>query len=232
MATRGVMADIAAAFEHAGGERVHIESVGGVTAAERVRAGEHFDLVLLASDAIDGLIEGGQLLPASRVDLMRSPVAMAVAAGAPWPDVGSASAVQQAVLAARRIGMSTGPSGAALARLFERWGIAAEVRSRSLQAQPGMPVGRLVATGEVDLGFQQLSELMGLDGIEVVGLLPAEIAIVTTFSAGVPADCKHPAAVQALLDFMHTPQAAEIQHRHGMEAAASATDLRSPGVSR
>jgi molybdate transport system substrate-binding protein len=219
MATRAVVAELAAAYERASGRRVAIESVGGVDAAKRVQAGEPFDLVLLASDAIGRLIASGHLQPGSRVDLVRSPMAVAVRAGAPRPDIASEAAVRQAVRSARRLGHSTGPSGAHLLRLFERWGIADEMRPRTVQAPPGVPVGALLASGEVDLGFQQLSELMHLDGVDVLGTLPDEIAFVTTFAAGLCTGSTQAAAVREMLAFMNAPAAAEVKRRHGMEPA-------------
>ena len=131
MAARAVLAELAAAFEQRSGQAVAIESVGGVDAAKRVQAGEDFDLVVLAADAIDKLIAGGHLLAGSRFDLVRSGVAVAVRADAPRRDIGSEAAVREAVLSARSIGYSTGPSGVQLARLFERWGIADEIARRA-----------------------------------------------------------------------------------------------------
>jgi molybdate transport system substrate-binding protein len=219
MATRQVLAELVADFEAAHGVAVSIESVGGVDAAKRVQAGEAFDVVILASDAIDKLIAAGHLQPGSRVDLVRSGVAAAVREGAPLPDLGSEDAVRSAVLAARSIGYSTGPSGVALARLFERWGIADLVQSRTVLAPPGVPVASLVARGEVELGFQQLSELLGVSGITIAGPLPADIQITTIFSAGIAVDTAHTQAVQTMLDHMTTPQAAEAKRRQGMEPA-------------
>ena len=219
MATRQVLAELADAYARSSGSEVAIESVGGVDAARRVQAGEAFDLVVLASDAIDRLIGSGHVVAGSRVDLMRSPVAIAVRAGAPRPDVGSEAALRQAVEAARRIGYSTGPSGTHLARLFERWGLADRIRDRIVQPPPGVPVGGLVARGEIELGFQQLSELMHLEGIDVIGTLPPGCDFITIFSAGVCATATQSDAARAMLDFMSSPTADEAKRRHGMEPA-------------
>ncbi len=219
MATRQVLAELAAAYEKLSGVAVAIESVGGVDAAKRVQAGERFDVVLLASDAIDRLIASGHLVAGSRVDLVRSPVAIAVRAGAPRPEIGSEDALRQAVLTARCLSCSTGPSGAHLGRLFERWGIAEQIKDRIVQAPPGVPVGQLVARGEVELGFQQLSELMHLPGIDVVGTLPDEVRFITTFSAGLCPGSANAGAVREMLAFMRSPAAADAKRRHGMEPA-------------
>jgi molybdate transport system substrate-binding protein len=219
MATRALLAELAA--DHAGrsGNPVQIESVGGVDAAQRVQAGEAFDTVFLAADAIDKLIAGGHLLAESRVDIAHSAVAVAVRAGAPRPDIGNEAAVRQAVSAARSISCSTGPSGVYLARLFERWGMAQQVRQRLVQAPPGVPVGTLVARGDVELGFQQLSELMHLDGITVLGTLPADIAFTTTFSGAICTRSAQPGAARELLHFLAGPEAAAAIRRHGMQPA-------------
>jgi len=219
MATRLVLDELALGLERRCGCRVAIESVGGVDAARRVEAGEAFDVVFLAADAIDKLVAAGRVLPGSRVDLVRSGVAVAVRTGAPKPDIASEDAVRAAVLAARSVSYSTGPSGVALAKLFERWGIAEQIKGRLVTAPPGVPVGSLVARGEVELGFQQLSELMNLDGITVLGPLPPAIQIITTFSAGVCSATRQADAVRAVLADMNTPEAAAIKRRHGMEPA-------------
>ena len=221
MATRQVQADLTAAYAASAAEAgtVQIESVGGVDAAKRVAAGEVFDVVILASDAIDKLLAAGHLLPGSKVDWVHSGVAVAVPAGAPLPDLSSEDAVRDAVLAAPSISLSTGPSGVALAKLFERWGIAGQIAPRMVQAPPGVPVGSLVAKGEVALGFQQLSELLHVQGIQIVGPLPSAIQITTTFSAGVGVLSSQPEAARALLAYLASPAAAEAEQKQGMTPA-------------
>lgn len=219
MATRLVLADLAAAWTAGSGTPVAIESVGGVDAARRVAAGEAFDVVVLASDAIDKLAAAGHVDAASKVDVVRSGVAVAVRAGATRPDLSSEGAVREALLAALTIGYSTGPSGTALLKLFERWGIADAMRERTVQAPPGVPVGSLVAQGEVAIGIQQLSELMHLDGIDVVGPLPAGIQIETTFSGAVCSLARDASGARALLQSMADPATGELKRRHGMAPA-------------
>lgn len=220
MATRQVLTELAQAWQAQGGQAVQIESVGGVDAAQRVQAGqEAFDLVFLASNAIDKLQAAGRVIEGSKLDLVLSSTAVAVPAGAALPDIASEDAVRAAVQAAPSIGFSTGPSGVALQKLFERWGIAEEIKPRLVQARPGVPVGSMVASGEVALGFQQLSELIHVEGIQIVGNLPAAIAIDTVFSAGVVTGSAHADVAQRLLAFMAAPEAAEAKRRQGMEPA-------------
>jgi molybdate transport system substrate-binding protein len=216
MATRAVLAELAVDHGQRHGIELAIESVGGVDAARRVLAGEAFDLVVLASEAIDRLVAAGRIDGASRIDLAHSAVAAAVPAGAAQPDIGSEAALRQAVLAAPSIGYSTGPSGTQLIKLFERWGIAQALAGRLVQAPAGVAVGTLLARGEVALGFQQLSELIGLAGIELLGPLPPAAQIDTVFSAGLCSASQQPQAVCALLDFLRSPAATPAKLRHGM----------------
>jgi molybdate transport system substrate-binding protein len=223
MATRQVLADLATAYQTSSGVQLALEAVGGVDAARRLQAGEPFDAVVLAADAMAQLQQQGHVLAGSGVPLVLSPVAVAVKAGAPVPPLHSEAAVkaavQQAAAAGQHIGYSTGPSGAALLRLIAQWGLTEQLSALLQQAPPGVPVATLVAQGQVVIGFQQLSELLHASGITVVGVLPAPIAIVTTFTGAVCATSIQTRAVQAWLQFMAGPQATATKQRHGMQAA-------------
>ena len=219
-ATQAVLADLTQAYQAQSGMLWQVQAVGGVDAARRVQAGEVFDAVILANDAIDRLIASGQLVAGSRVDWVRSPVAVAVPQGAPRPDIGSAQALKAAVLAATKVAYSTGPSGVYLEKLFDQWGITAAMQGRCVQAPPGVPVGALLARGEASLGFQQLSELLALPGITLLGELSPDVAYISVFSTGMgaaaAADAKRAPAVRAWMDFLACAEVEPIKRRHGM----------------
>ncbi|WP_250441110.1 substrate-binding domain-containing protein [Caballeronia sp. AZ1_KS37] len=217
MATRQVLNDLACAYEAQSGQRVAIVSVGGVAAVRRIEAGEAFDIVVLASDAIDRLAASGHVDAASRVRIARSGVAIAVKAGARRPAIDDEAAVREAVLAARTIGYSTGPSGVYLTRLFERWGIAQRIASRIVQAPPGVAVGALIARGEVELGFQQLSEMIGVEGIDVLGMLPPAIQTLTVFEGAIGANASASKDARAFLAFLGSSDTDATKIEHGME---------------
>jgi molybdate transport system substrate-binding protein len=220
MAARELLRELADQYQATTGESVVTEAAGGVDVAKRVSAGEVADVVVLSDTAIDKLIAEGKVLAGSRTDLVKSGVAIAVKAGAARPDVGSEEAVREAVLAAKTLSFSTGPSGVYLEKLFARWGILETVKPRIVVPPPGIPVGALVARGEAELGFQQLSELMNLDGITVLGPLPPAIQTLTIFAGGIVANGSDAARARALLDFMNTPATAATKQRQGMEPAA------------
>src|SRR5882757_7101206 len=221
MATREVLGEMNSAYQRATAQSVSAEAAGGVDVAKRVQAGEAVDVVILAANAIDKLIAGGKLLPGSRVDLVKSGIAVAVRTGGRKPDIGSEEAVKKAVSAAQTLSYSTGPSGVYLESLFERWGILEQIRSRIVVPPPGVPVGSLVAGGAAELGFQQLSELTNVPNIEVLGPLPPAMQSMTTFSGGISIRCADPAAARQFLEFLASPAAAAAKLRHGMEPAGA-----------
>jgi molybdate transport system substrate-binding protein len=219
MATAQLLAELVATYRRATGIEVAAEAGGGVVVLQRIQAGEAADVVVLAANVIDRLISEGRLLADSRVDLVRSGIAVAVPAGAATPSIADEAAVRQAVLAAKSISFSTGPSGIYLEQLFERWGILEQIRPRIIIPPPGVPVGSLVAAGSVELGFQQLSELQSLSGIQVLGALPAAIQLITVFSGGVSVQSANPDAARVLLHFLAAPAVAPIKLRFGMDSA-------------
>lgn len=221
MATRHVLADLADAAVAAGLERVEIESVGGVDAAQRVAAGEPFDLVFLASGALDRLAADGHVDAATLTPLLLSQVAVAVPSGSDEPAdrpegaaFADADGVRAALRKASRIGYSTGPSGTALVRMIDDWGLTGEVGDRLVQARPGIPVAKLLADREVDLGFQQLSELVGQPGVRILGVMPADCAIDTVFSGAVAATAADAAAARGILEMFASEPVAAVKTAH------------------
>lgn len=217
MATRELLRDLALRYEHDTGRHVITEAAGGVDVAQRVHDGAIVDVVVLASGAIDKLLTEQKLLAASRLDLAVSGIAVAVPAGGPRPALDTEEDVKRAVLAARTLSYSTGPSGVYLEKLFARWGVLDELRERIVVPPPGVAVGSLVAGGIVELGFQQLSELQHLAGIDVVGNLPASVQSLTTFSGAIGAQCLDIDAARHFLAAMAAPATAALKRRHGME---------------
>jgi molybdate transport system substrate-binding protein len=224
MATRQILAELATQCASHLDCLLVVESLGGVEAAKRVRAGERFDLVFLADDALASLESEGYLLPGSRRPLMRSEVVLAVPIGNAKPAINTEAALRAAVCAAKSIGYSTGPSGSALLALFERWGLSAELRPRLVLAPAGVPVGQLVAEGRAAIGFQQRSEFLGQAHITVVGPLPESAAIETIFSGALGQDQRNGARIakaQQILDFIASVQAAKVICAHGMSPTSS-----------
>ena len=193
--------------------------MGGVEAAKLVRAGEPTDVVVLASKVMKSLEAEGHVATGSIMDFARSEIAIAVPSGSPRSGVESEQAVRQAMLDARRICYSTGPSGDHLKALCEKWGVADSVLERALVAPPGVPVASLVARGDADLGFQQMSELIAQPGIEIVGVLPPEIQAVTVFSAGVSSKSAEPEAAHILVAYLASPETGDAKLRYGMNPA-------------
>jgi molybdate transport system substrate-binding protein len=219
MATRELLEALVARYAAETGREVRARAAGGVDVAKRVRAGEAFDVVVLARAAIDSLTADGFLGADTVVDLVRSGIAAAVAANTPLPKISTEDDLRHAVLSAASIGVSTGPSGQHLEGLFEKWGILGEVRPRIRRPPPGVPVAAWIAGGSVALGFQQLSELAGAPGIAIAGPLPAEVQSSTVFSGAIGGRAADPAAARALLEFLASPALAALKRAHHMDPA-------------
>lgn len=209
--------EFAPLFEKTSGHSLDTTWDGAANILKRLRAGETFDMVVLTPSALKEMIEGGHIAAGSGVDLVRSGVGIGVPQGAARPDISSGDAIRKVLLAARGIGYSSGPSGIYLDDLFKRWGIADAIKDKLKRTPPGVPVGDLIAKGEVDIGFQQVSELMHFPGIQYVGPLPPDIQYVTTFSGGVHSKAKEPEAARALLKFIVSPVALPFIRKSGME---------------
>ena len=191
--------------------------VGNESIPNRLAAGEPADIVIVAADALEQLTANGRIVRGSRVDLAQSSIAMAVRRGAPPPDISSVEALKRTLLTARSVACSASVSGDYLMReLFPRLGIADEMRGKTQRIERER-VGDVVARGEADIGFQQLSELQPISGIDIVGLLPAEVQRVTVVSAGVAATAKHAGAARAFLAFLASPAAQQVIADSGLE---------------
>jgi molybdate transport system substrate-binding protein len=207
-------------FERASGHKLNTTWNGTVDILKKLRAGELFDMAILVTPSLEDMIREGKIVAGSRVDLVRSGIAIAVPAGAPKPDISTIDAVKRALLAAKGIGYSSGPSGVFLEGLFTRWGIADQVKPKIKQTPPGTPVGSLLARGDVDIGFQQVSELLLYPGIQYVGPVPQEMDTVSVFSGGLHAAAKQPDAARELIRFITSSAALPFIKKSGMEQGA------------
>jgi molybdate transport system substrate-binding protein len=203
-------------FERASGHKVENLWVPSVQMMARLKDGETVDLVILSAASLDELRKAGFI--SDRTDLARSGIGIAVKSGARKPDISSGEAVKRAVLAAKGVAYSTGPSGIYLMELFQRMGIAETIKSKVKQVQ-GEPAGGVVARGEAEIAFQQVSELLPVPGIDFVGPLPADIQQITVFSAGLHVKARQPDAARALVKFLTAPAAAPVIRKKGMEPA-------------
>jgi molybdate transport system substrate-binding protein len=217
MATRRILADLKERYQRKTGQSVTIESVGGVDATRRVRAGEQFDVVILADDVMRNLEAEGHVKSGSRAGFAESAIAVAVRSGAALPILTDEATTKAAIMQARSICYSTGPSGTHLLKLFEKWDINRVMSERLVQAPAGIPVGALLARGEAELGFQQESELLDVPGIVIAGPLPREIQSLTLFSCGVGSKALNERGAMDLVSYLTSKDSNASKRRHGME---------------
>jgi molybdate transport system substrate-binding protein len=200
---KSVMLDLVPRFERESEMRLAITWGSTVGLAQDIEAGAGGELAILTAEAIDSLIDRGRVAAGSRVDLARSGIGLAVRQGASKPDIGSPEALRAALLGARSVAHSkTGQSGIYFPSVLERLGIAGQMKPKLVVPETGIPIGEIVATGEAEIGIQQISELLPVAGIEIVGPLPAPLQKITTFSAGVLATANDPRAAKALVEFV------------------------------
>lgn len=218
-ATQEAYLELVAQFEKSTGHKVKTDFTGTLNVQKRLAAGESFDLIIMAAPAIDEQIRLGKARSGSRVDFAKSGVGAAVKKGAPKPDIGSVESLRKTLVAAKSIGYSTGPSGVYILTVFEKLGVASEVKGKLKRTASGVFVGTLIESGETEIGFQQISELTRFAGIDYVGPLPGEVQRTTVFSTGVHSGAKQVDAARALVRFLTAPAAAPVIRKHGLEPA-------------
>ena len=204
-------------FEKATGNKVMAEWSGTPDIQKRIAAGEAADVVILGNSGTEELVRQGKIVPASRANFAKSGAGVAVREGAPKPDISTADAVKKAVLSRKSVAYSAGASGAYIVSMFQKMGIADEVKSKTATVKPGEPVGAVVARGDAEIGFHQISELMPVKGIQYLGPLPPEIQNVTVFSGGIHSGAREADAAAALVKFLTAPAAKAIITKHHLE---------------
>jgi molybdate transport system substrate-binding protein len=216
-ATEEAYRELTQHFEKASGHKVTTIFTGTLDAQKRLAAGESYDMIIMSGPAIDAQIKAGKVVPGSRVDIAKSGVGVGVPKGAPKPDISTTEALKKTLLAARSIGYSTGPSGLYMISLFEKLGLTDEVKGKLKQTPTGVFVGTIIASHEVEIGFQQVSELRNFPGVDYVGPLPADVQQTTVFSSGMIVGANEGEAASALAKFLTTPEAATAFRKRGME---------------
>ncbi len=213
-AVKEAYAELVPQFEKASGTKVTITWAGTVDIKKKVEAGEPYDVIIIAAPEMDAFTKAGKIADGSTVDLVKSGVGIAIKPGTPKPDLSSGEGVKKALLAAKSVGYSTGPSGAYMVSLFEKMGIADQVKAKI--TQPGVPVAGLIRSGDAEIGFQQVSELIHEPGIEFLGPIPNDVQQITTFSGGITPGSKETDAAKALQTFLTAKERTDTLKKHGL----------------
>jgi molybdate transport system substrate-binding protein len=224
-AMKMVFEEIAPQFERQMGNRLAVDLGPSLRQEKRLGEGDVADAAIVTRSGAQDLVASGRIVPGSLVDIARSSIGICVAKGAPRPDISSAEAFKRAMLAARSVALSKpvggGASGAHMAKVFAQLGITEAMQAKSLYGAGGPAglAGLVVQRGEADIGIQQMSELMAVAGIDVVGPLPAELQGVTVFTGAIPTSATHAAAGRALLQFLTAPDTRRVIAAKGLEPA-------------
>jgi molybdate transport system substrate-binding protein len=216
-AAKEAVLDLIPAFEKSSGHKVTMFWAGTEAITKRISGGEVVDVVLIAAPNIDKLISEKKLVTGSRTNIAKSGIGVAVRAGLPKPDISSGDAVNKSVLDAKSVAYSSGPSGFYMAELFKKMGIAEQITDKVKQTPSGVQVGEVVARGDADLGFQQISELLHVKGIHYLGPLPPDIQHLTIWSTGIHSAAPSPDAARALVEYLSGPEAGASIRKAGME---------------
>jgi molybdate transport system substrate-binding protein len=216
-AMRPLMAELVPRFEHAHGTTINVEFRLTSALKQAIAAGASFDLAVLPRPDLNYLIEQGTIVPGSAADMARSTVGLAIRPGAPKPDIDSIAALRRTLLQARSIAYSDGPSGAYVAALLAKLGIAKEMTPKTKLTSE--PVAELVARGEAELGMQQIVAILPVTGAQLVGPLPAELQNVIIYAAGLSSGTRHAAAAEGFVAFTRTEPAKRLMRASGLEPA-------------
>jgi len=219
IATKEAYLELVPQFEKSSGHKVATTWAGTTAIMQRMTKNEQYDLVIISSTELEELIRQGKIVAGSRVDLAKSGIGVAVRSGAPKPDIGSAEALKRALLAAETVGYTSGPSGVYMGGLVERMGIAEEVKAKFRSVPSGGTIGTIVASGDCEIGFQQVSELVHIPGVDYIGPLPADVQRITIFSVGLQSGAPEAEASNELVAFLTTREAVAVMRNHGLEAA-------------
>jgi molybdate transport system substrate-binding protein len=220
IATREAYLELMPQFQKASGHTVATTWAGTTAIMQRMATpGELHDLIIISSTELEELTSQGKIVAGSRVDLAKSGIGIAVRKGATRPDVSTADALKRALVAAKTVGYTSGPSGVYMAGLIEKMGIATEIKPKYRGVPSGGTIGTIVASGEAEIGFQQVSELVHIPGADYIGPLPPEVQFVTIFSSGIQTGATNPDAAKALVAFLTTPAAMAVMQKHGLEPA-------------
>jgi molybdate transport system substrate-binding protein len=217
-APKEALIEIVPVFERASGHKVSISFGSGPVVLEKVRAGQTGDIFIGPDEFADPLTHEGKLVANSRVEFAVSGAGVAVRAGAPGRDVSTPEKFKTAMLAAKTVSYSAGASGLHIARMFERLGIADEIKAKFVPPrQPGEPIGRVVARGDAEIGIQQLIELLPVAGITILGPLPGDLQRNIPYGTSVMPGSKQPEAAKSFVSFLRSAEAAAILKKKGMD---------------
>jgi molybdate transport system substrate-binding protein len=206
-------------FEHDSGHKVKASFLSGSMLPVKVKEGARADLIITTPESIDDLVKAGRLVAGSRVDFIRSSAGVAVKAGAPKPDISTPEAFKNALLAARSVGISKGPSGFYMLSLLERLGIAEAVKAKAVFTEPGQRVGLVIASGQAEIGVQQITELLAMPGIDFVGPLPPTLQTTIIYATARTTNAKETAPADAFVKFLSSKSVVPSARKMGLDPA-------------
>jgi molybdate transport system substrate-binding protein len=228
-AMREVMEELVPMFERASGHKVAISFLSGAVLPVKMKEGAQADVVVTTPPTIDDLVVAGRVTPNTRVDFVRSGAGVAVRAGAPKPDVSTPEAFKNALLAAKSVGYSQGPSGVHFMNVLTKLGIAELIKAKGVVPPLGQRVGALVAKGDAEIGVQQITELLQIPGIDFVGPLPQELQANIVYAAAIPTSVKEREAAAEFIRFLKSEPALPVIKKVGLEAVVG-TPARGAGT--